>query len=184
MRFKLDFWTISTLADSFKLIYLNKFGNYEKSRIKHRLEVKFNLKIRQSFNYSKRECWPIKHSRHDTQMRLIKNNCNAKSCANSRSTLEKETQANADGMRELCLKVAPLFTLTVCARIWAPSYDYDKWLAAGWAYFTMCWKIEWSDNEVLLISTGDLFSDKQWTKPQQNYANFVPDIDDESLSLT
>lgn len=36
--------------------------------------------------------------------------------------------------------------------------------AAGWAYFTMCWKIEWSDNEVLLISTGDLFSDKQWTK--------------------
>lgn len=55
MRFKLVCGTTSTLADSFMLIYLNKFGNYEKSRIKHRLEVKFNLKIRQSFNYSERE---------------------------------------------------------------------------------------------------------------------------------
>lgn len=196
---KVDFWTTSTLADTFKQIYLNKFGNYEKSRIKQRLEVKFNLQIRQSFNYSESERerqresqWSTRDAtRHDTQMRLINNNCSAKSCANSRSTLEKATQANARWNEE-ALPWRSLLSRSLCPRssywpsapaVGSPSYDYDKWPAAGWAYFTMCWKIEWSDNEVLLISTGDLFSDKQWTKLQQNYANFVPDIDDESLTL-
>lgn len=103
----------------------------------------------------------------------------------------KRPKRMQDGMRKLCLEGRSSLVLSVsrssywpsAPAVGSPSYDYDKWPAAGWAYFTMCWKIEWSDNEVLLISTGDLFSDKQWTKPQQNYANFVPDIDDESLTL-
>lgn len=104
----------------------------------------------------------------------------------------KRPKRMQDEMRKLCLEGRSSLVFSVsrssywpsAPAVGSPSYDYDKWPAAGWAYFTMCWKIEWSDNEVLLISTGDLFSDKQWTKPQQNYANFVPDIDDESLTLS
>lgn len=69
---KVDFGTTSTLADTFKQIYLNKFGNYEKSRIKQRLVVKFNLKIRQSFNYSESErerANEALETRHDTTLK-------------------------------------------------------------------------------------------------------------------
>lgn len=147
-----------------------------------------NHSIIQKAREIEREREPTKHSRHDTTLK-----CGSSiTIAMPKVALipvrhsSKRPKRMQDGMVQLCLEGRS----SLCSHwpsapaLGSPSYDYDKWPAAGWAYFTMCWKIEWSDNEVLLISTGDLFSDKQWTKPQQNYANFVPDIDDESLTLS